>query len=140
MLRSLIHMELSSVQGDKNVSVCILLHVAIHFGKHHLLKMQAFIFNVYFWVLCQNSGVLMCVDFCLGLQFNYMNSLAAFVRVSWCSYYSNSVIQFKIKVVDTSSNSFIIRDCFSFLVSFLLFFLFLYETENCPLKVCEELR
>ena len=39
MLRCLINLELSFVQGDKYGSICILLHVSIPFDQHHLLRM-----------------------------------------------------------------------------------------------------
>ena len=39
MLRSLIHLDLSFVQGDKYGSICILLHVVIQLDQHHLFKM-----------------------------------------------------------------------------------------------------
>ena len=39
MLRSLIHLNLSFVQGDKYGSICILLHADIQVDQHHLLKM-----------------------------------------------------------------------------------------------------
>jgi hypothetical protein len=39
MLRSLIHLDLSFVQGDRCGSICILLHADIQLEQHHLLKM-----------------------------------------------------------------------------------------------------
>lgn len=39
MLRSLIYLKLSFVQDDKNGSISIPLHAAVHFDQHHLLKM-----------------------------------------------------------------------------------------------------
>lgn len=39
LLRSLIHLELGFVQGDKYGFICILLHKATQFGQHHLLEM-----------------------------------------------------------------------------------------------------
>jgi hypothetical protein len=66
MLRSLIHLYLSLVQGDKYGSIFTLLHTDRHLDQHHLLKMLSFfplyIFGVfvkdqvtvsvwfYFWV------------------------------------------------------------------------------------------
>jgi hypothetical protein len=46
MLRSVIHLDLSFVQGDKYKSICISLHVDIQFDQLHLLKMLGFFFNV----------------------------------------------------------------------------------------------
>ena len=42
MLRSLIHLDVSFVQGDKNGSICILLHGNRQLFQHHLLKMLSF--------------------------------------------------------------------------------------------------
>jgi hypothetical protein len=42
MLRSLIHLELSLVQGNKYGSVCILLNAGIQLDQHYLLKMLSF--------------------------------------------------------------------------------------------------
>jgi hypothetical protein len=38
----LIHLDLSFVQGDKNGSVCILLHADHHLSQHHLLNIMSF--------------------------------------------------------------------------------------------------
>jgi len=38
----LIHLDLSSVQGDKNKPICILLHADCHFSQYHLLNMLSF--------------------------------------------------------------------------------------------------
>ena len=40
MWRSLIHLELSLVQGDKNGSICILLHADLQLNQHHMLEMN----------------------------------------------------------------------------------------------------
>jgi hypothetical protein len=42
MWRSLIYLDLSFVQGDKNGSICILLHADLQLDQHHLLKMLSF--------------------------------------------------------------------------------------------------
>ena len=42
MWRSLIHLDLSFVQGDKNGSILILLHDNRQLCQHHLLKMLSF--------------------------------------------------------------------------------------------------
>jgi hypothetical protein len=52
MLRSSIHLELSCVQGEKYVSVWIILHANIKFDLHHLLMISSFCFFTknYVWV------------------------------------------------------------------------------------------
>jgi hypothetical protein len=42
MWGSLIRLDLSFVQGDKNVSICILLHANCQLSQHHFLKMLSF--------------------------------------------------------------------------------------------------
>jgi hypothetical protein len=42
MFRSLIYLDLSSVQGGKTVLICFLLHANYQFCQHHLLKMLSF--------------------------------------------------------------------------------------------------
>jgi hypothetical protein len=42
MCRSLIHSDLSFVQGDKNGSICSLLHANHHLSQNHLLNMLSF--------------------------------------------------------------------------------------------------
>ena len=46
MLRSLIHLDLSFVQGDRYGSICILLHADIQLDWHQLLK------DAFFFPLC----------------------------------------------------------------------------------------
>jgi hypothetical protein len=57
MWRSLIHLDLSSVQGDKNGSICILLHDNRQLCLHHLLKMLSF----FHWMVL---APLSCPFFC----------------------------------------------------------------------------
>jgi hypothetical protein len=45
--RSLIHLDLSFVQGDKNGSICIVLHDNRQLYQHHLLKMLSF----FYWMV-----------------------------------------------------------------------------------------
>jgi hypothetical protein len=42
MLRSLIHLDLSFVQGNKYGSICILLHADIQLDQHSLLQVLSF--------------------------------------------------------------------------------------------------
>jgi hypothetical protein len=42
MLRSLIHLDLSFVHGDKYGSIFIFLHIDCQLDQHHLLKMLSF--------------------------------------------------------------------------------------------------
>jgi hypothetical protein len=42
MCYSLIHLDLTLVQGERNVSICILLHDNCQLCQHHLLKLLSF--------------------------------------------------------------------------------------------------
>ena len=53
MLRSLIHLDLSFVHGDRYGSIFILLHVIIQLCHHHLLNMLSFFH--FFLLLCQTQ-------------------------------------------------------------------------------------
>ena len=67
MWRSLIHLDLSFVQGDKNGSIWILLHANHKLSQHHLLKILSF----FHWMvlgLCQRLSDFRCVGAFLGLQ------------------------------------------------------------------------
>jgi hypothetical protein len=55
MLRSLIHLNLSFVQGDKYVSIFIILHTDKKLDQHHIFKMLS-IFHCIFWLLFQRSN------------------------------------------------------------------------------------
>ena len=47
MLRSLVHLELNFVQGDKYGSIFILLHSDSQLDQHHLLKMFSFFYCIF---------------------------------------------------------------------------------------------
>jgi hypothetical protein len=68
MWRSLIHLDLSFLQGDKNGSIRILLHDNCQLCHHHFLKMLYF-FHWMVLVPCQRSSDHRCVGSFLGLQF-----------------------------------------------------------------------
>jgi hypothetical protein len=75
MWMSLFHLDLSFVQGDKNGSICILLHANHELKQHHLLTMLPFP-TACFWLLCQRSSDHGCMSLLLGLQF-YSSDLLA---------------------------------------------------------------
>jgi hypothetical protein len=65
MWRSLIHLDLSFVQGDKNGSIRILLHDNRQLSQHHLLTMLSF----FHWIVLAPLSKIKCVGSFLGLQF-----------------------------------------------------------------------
>ena len=62
MLRSLIHLNLSFVHGDRYGSIFILLHVDIQLCQHYLLNMLSFCHFIFFGFFCQKSGIHRYVD------------------------------------------------------------------------------
>ena len=60
MLRSLIHLDLSFVHGDRYGSIFILLHVDIQLCQHHLLNMLSFFHLIFFASLSKIRCSKMC--------------------------------------------------------------------------------
>jgi hypothetical protein len=60
MLRSLIHLDMSFVQGDKYGPIFIFLHTDNQLDQNYLLKVLSFFPIVYFWIFGQRSSV--CKD------------------------------------------------------------------------------
>jgi hypothetical protein len=66
MWSSLIHLDWSFVQGDRNESMCILQHANHQLSEHHLLKML----SSFHWMdVFSSSSDHRCVGSFLGLQF-----------------------------------------------------------------------
>jgi hypothetical protein len=91
MLRSLIHLDLSSVQGDKYGSICILLHAGIQSDQHHLLKMLSFF---YCTVLTSLSMIVCrCVGLFHSLWFYSTDQPVVSIPMPYSFYYSFEVVQ-----------------------------------------------
>ena len=60
MLRSLIHLDLSFVHGDRYGSIFILLHVDIQLCQHHLLNMLSFFHLIFFASLSKIKCLKVC--------------------------------------------------------------------------------
>jgi hypothetical protein len=122
MWSSLILLDLSFVQGDKNGSVLILLHANRHMSQHHLLKMLFF-----FPVDGFSSFVKNQVTKGVWVHFWVFNSiplpdLSVTVPVP-CSFYHNcSVVQPEVGDGGTTRGFF-----FFFCFCFLFFFFFIVE-------------
>jgi hypothetical protein len=123
MWSSLIHLDFSFVQGDKNGSVCILLHVDLQLNQHYLLKMLSFSTG-WFYLLCQRSA-----DHRGMVYFWVFNSiLLIYLPVAVpvpCSFYHCSVKQFEVRDGDFPRSSFTVKTIFGYLV-FLFVCLFVW--------------
>ena len=71
MLRSLIHLDLSFVQGDKYKSNCVFLHADCQLDQRHFLKSLSFFH--YFWQLCSRSSVHRCLGLFLAIWFYFID-------------------------------------------------------------------
>lgn len=91
MLRSFIQ-ELSFVQAESKEFSFILLHTAIQFEQHHLLKMHSFLWCVFFSIHQK-----LCVCCCLGsFQFYSIDQCLFLMLLQYYFYQHSSVIQLKI--------------------------------------------
>ena len=113
MLRSLIHLDLSFVQGDKYGSICILLHADIQLDQHHLLKMLSFFHCMVLASLSKSQVSVGVWD-----SFWVFNLILFHPSVSIqipCSFYHYcSIVQLKVRNGDISRDSFIIQDSSSY--------------------------
>jgi hypothetical protein len=76
-LKSLILLELTFVQGDRNRSTCTLLHAPIQLDQDHLLKISVFFLVCISGFFIKKLFVYMYAYLCLDLQFD--SSIMIFV-------------------------------------------------------------
>jgi hypothetical protein len=121
MLKSLIHLDLSFVPGDKYGSIFVFLYVDSQLDQHYLLKMLYF-FQVYIFVIFVKDQVSVSVWFYF-LVFSSIPLINVSVSLPIpCSYY-HYCSEVKLEVRDGDFPS-----CSS-----------PYELENCSFHVFEEL-
>ena len=77
----------------------------------------------------------MCLELCLGLQVDFIHQHDRFYDNSMLFHYYSSIVQFEVRDGAIFSSSFIIHNCFSYLVDLV----FPYEAENYPFNFCDEL-
>ena len=128
MLRCLIYLDLSFVQGDKYDkygSIFTFLHTNCQLNQQYLLEMLSFSI-VYFWLLCQRSMIHKCVKLFLCLQFYYIDPPACL-----CCHYSHycSVVQLENKDGDSPRRSFIVKNCL-YCPCFLFCFVFVFSRQG----------
>jgi hypothetical protein len=101
MWRSLIHLDLSFVQVDKNGSIRTLLHVDHQLNQHHLLKILSF----FHWMVLapvSKSSDHRCVSLFLGLQFYSIDLPAVSVQIPcwfvfvFCFLFSTIPLQYSL--------------------------------------------
>ena len=114
MWRSLIHLDLSFVQGD-NGWICILLHTDCQLKQHHLLKILSFVF---FPLNCFRSFVKDQVIIGVWVHFLVFNSipliyLPVSVPIPYSFYHYCSVLQLGVRNGDSSRSSLLLRVSFA---------------------------
>jgi hypothetical protein len=141
MWRSLIHLDLTFVQGDRYgtsnsigvciqyYSICILLHADLQLNQHHLLKMLP---HPHFWLLCQRASEHRCVGSFLGFQFYSIDlPVCLCTNTMLCSTAWGQEWWFP-------QNFFYCWELF-LLSCFLFIIIIPDEVENCSFYLCEEL-
>jgi hypothetical protein len=86
LLKSLIHLELSFICGDK-YGICAFLTHSYPDWSATFDEDDGFFSNVYLWFLYQKKNVHRCVNLCLGIQINNMsvfctNTTLLFITIS----------------------------------------------------------
>jgi hypothetical protein len=128
MWSSLIHLDLSFVQVDKNGSIHILLHDNCQLCQHHLLKMLSF-----FPLDCFSSFVKDQVTIVVWIHFRVFNSIpliylsvAVPVPCSFC--HNGSIIQLEVRHGDSLRGSLTVENnsCYP------RFYVITDEFANCP--------
>jgi hypothetical protein len=128
MWSSLIHLNVSFVQGDKNGSIHILLHDNLQMCQHHLLKILSFFPLGDFRFLVKYQ-----VTIGVWIHFWVFNSipliyLSVAVPVP-CSFSHNcSVVHLEVRHGDSPRGSFIVENSFCYPS----FFVIPDEFSNCP--------
>ena len=112
MWRSLIHLDLSFLQGDKNRSMCILLHANCQLSQHHLLKTLSFF---HWMVLAPLSKDQLTIGVLVHLWvFNSISLIYLPVTVLiTCSVFPDcSVVQLEVRDADSLKSSLIDENSF----------------------------
>jgi hypothetical protein len=114
MWSSMIHLDLSFVQGDKNGSIHILLHYNCQLSQYHLLKMLSF-FPLHGFSSFVKDQVTIGVWVHFWV-FNYIPLIYLSVAVLVpCSFYHNcSVVQLEVRHGDYPRGSFIVVNSFCY--------------------------
>ena len=115
--RSLIHFEFIFVYGIRECSYFILLHVAVRFSQHHLLKRC--LSPLYILASFIKDKVTICVWVYLWALYPVpLIYISVFVPVPYCLDYHSFVVQSEVRRPDSSSSVFLSQNCFGYSGSF----------------------
>ena len=120
------------MHSDKHSSIWFLLHRAVRFDQHRLLKMLSVFFPVCFWLFHLKYQASIGVwHYALFFNLTLLINMSVFVLI----YYYGSTVHLETGNGDISCSSCIIQDCFNSLG----IFVFTYTAEKNSFKICEEL-
>ena len=120
---SLVHFELNFIYHVRKQSSFIVLHVAIQFSKHRLLKMLSFPHCILFPSLLQIIDHVSMGLF-LGSLFHSVDLCLCFCTSAILLDYYSSVVQFEIREHDTSNFVLLSQDYFCSLGCFVFPYIF----------------
>jgi hypothetical protein len=106
MWSSLIQLDLSFILGDKNGSICILLHDNSQLGQHHLLKMLSFFLSVDGFSSFVKHQVTISVWVHLWVFNSILLTYLPFtIPITYSFYHHCSVIQLEVRDCDSTRSS-----------------------------------
>jgi hypothetical protein len=109
------HLNVSFVQGDRNRSICILLHANCQLNQYHMLKMLSHPPTpARHWMVLAPLSKIKCVS-----SFWVFNSIPLIYQTVTvpipCSFYhSCSVVQLEVRDGDSTRSAFIVENSFRF--------------------------
>jgi hypothetical protein len=108
---------------------------------HHLLKMISLVHCIFFGIFFKDQVTVIVSFFFFFWLFNFIPLINMSVSAPiLCSfYYYFSVVKLEVRVGDSHSSSFMVKNCFHYSVFFFFFFFASPDVfENCSSHVCEE--
>ena len=109
MLRSLIHLDLRFVHGDRYGSIFILLHFDIQLCQHHLLNMFLFLFYIFSFFVKNQGFIGVWIDTQVFDSIPLV-LLSVFIPIPGCFQHYRSVVEFEVRDCDASRSSFMLQD------------------------------
>ena len=117
--RSLIYFEFIFVYGVRTCSNFVLLHVAVEFSQHHLLKRPSFLHCIFLLPLSNIRRPYVCGF--ISRPPILFHRFLFFVPAPYFFDYCSFVVQSEVQESDSSSSVFLSQDCFGYSRSFFFF-------------------
>ena len=120
MFKSLIHLELILVFGDRKGSSFCFLHVASRFFQHNLLNMESFPYSLFFSGFVKDQMVVDVWCFFWSLCSVQSVYVSVLVPVPYCFDYCSRVVYFEVWQCDASGFVLFAYYCLGYVGSFLV--------------------